>query len=554
MPKKRARRHGGKGSGSRAGRPPAPLSDPPKRTGPAFHFPTRRDVETFASELGMDLEFDGDQQWLIDQALASALPPLWRRLFNPQGRAYYVREPTKQEPHEVVTWAHPLVPAYSKIFDNILAEQAEAQKVALGIVSEDDEGGEDEDEATDAGASWDGPELSGSQKKKLRASIQDALLYYKKILGDPSTEDVRPREETPGYWNVEPEDVEDMAEYLGIDPAKQPHLMWVARIAASAPLAPGWSAHSDGDDISNLVAERRGVSLDELGVVYTCKSWMCKTDALAARMSLDAHPSEPYVYLLLAEAKEEYGDNEDDGEDADGDDEFGMPIEVVPCEFRNDSGAIYVYDFVTEEITSTGRVVKDEDDEDEAEEDGGAGGGADHGSKAAAAADTATDGVPAKQDPHANDSAGGDVAGTAAVAITSGVEAQQQVRAEATATTPGNSVCRAATRLPMLQLPPMPSTNLRRRGTLAWERQRSPQCPQWVISSSPSSTTNPRAPCPRSKSWTFVSTLVWICTGGVTSHTFGSWRRHCCGTRKPIATGGSTVPTRRGAFTITATI
>ncbi len=425
MSKKRARR----GKGGRAGRPPAPPGDPPpKRAGPTFRFPVRRDVETFAAELGMDLEFDGDQQWLIDQALASALPPLWRRLFNPHGRAYYVREPTKQEPHEVVTWAHPLVPAYSKIFDNILAEQAEAQKIALGIVSEDDEDDEDDEDegaggADGAGApSADAPKLSGSQKKKLRASTQDALLYYKKVLGDPSTEDVRPREEAPGYWNVEPEDVEDMAEYLGIDPATQPHLMWVARIAASAPLAPGWSAHSDGDDISNLVAERRGLSLDELGVVYTCKSWMCKTDALAARMSLDAHPSEQYVYLLLAEAKEEYGENE---EDADGEDEFGMPIEVVPCEFRNDSGAVYVYDFATEEATSTGRVVKDEDDEDEVEDVGeGADGGA-GGSGSNAAAESASQGAPVAQGPRADDAGGGDVSATAAAA------AQQQDGAEA---------------------------------------------------------------------------------------------------------------------------
>ena len=65
---------------------------------------------------------------------------------------------------------------------------------------------------------------------------------------------------------------------------KQPHLMWIARIAASVPLPPGWSAHSDGDDVSNLCAESRMASLDELGVVYTCKSWMCKTEATGAML------------------------------------------------------------------------------------------------------------------------------------------------------------------------------------------------------------------------------------------------------------------------------
>ena len=109
-----------------------------------FLFPAKRDITTFAKELGMDLEFDSEHQWLIDQALAAELPPLWSRIFNPSGRSYYVREPTKQEPSEIVTWVHPLVPAYSKIFENILQEQQEAQKAALGIIS-DEEQEEEED-------------------------------------------------------------------------------------------------------------------------------------------------------------------------------------------------------------------------------------------------------------------------------------------------------------------------------------------------------------------------------------------------------------------------
>ena len=88
-----------------------------KKSGPPppsrFRFPSERDVATFAAELGMDLEFDSEQRWLVDQALSSELPPLWNRLYNPTARAYYVRAPTKAEPKEIVTWVHPLVPAYS---------------------------------------------------------------------------------------------------------------------------------------------------------------------------------------------------------------------------------------------------------------------------------------------------------------------------------------------------------------------------------------------------------------------------------------------------------
>ena len=336
---------------------------------PRFQFPSDLDVETFAAELGMDLEFDSDQRWLIDQALESSLPPLWTRFFNPSGRSYYVRQPTKQDSKEVVTWVHPLVPAYSKIFDNILADQLEAQKAALGIVSDDEEDDNDTPEEFDAGISFqgnradnqDGPKLSSKQRKKLRASLQDALLYYKKIIGDPATEDVRPHQDVPGFWDVEPDDVEEMANYLDIDKEKQPYLMWIARIAAAAPLPPGWTAHSDGDDISNLCAESRMVSLEELGIVYTCKSWMCKTDAISARMALDVHPSEAYINLLLGEARQEYGADSQDGDDG-YEDAFFMEPEVIPCEFATENGNIYIYDFIEETVISTGRCIKDSEE------------------------------------------------------------------------------------------------------------------------------------------------------------------------------------------------
>jgi hypothetical protein len=340
-----------------------------------FNFPTERDVFTFAKELGMDLEFDSEQQWLIDQALAAELPPLWTRVYNPSGRSYYVREPTKQEPHEIVTWIHPLVPAYSKIFDNILQEQLEAQKAALGIVS-DDENEEDEDEGetdiyvpTTPGA----PKLNSSQRKKLRASLEDALLFYKSELGDPETEDVRPKEALAGFWDCEPEDVEDMAVFLGIDVVKESKIMWISRMACVAPLPPGWKAHGHGDDISLMTAENKNIPMDDLGELYSCTSWMCKTDAIVAKMALDMHPSHQYFEILLNEAKEELKDEEEaralsQTSGSTFEDEFDDLEELIPCEFRNETGGIYVYNFETEQIESTGRIVLLDDDEDEEEQ------------------------------------------------------------------------------------------------------------------------------------------------------------------------------------------
>ena len=348
---------------------------PPPTPKLKFTFPTERDVATFAQELGMDLEFDSEQQWLIDQALASELPPLWTRIFNPSGRSYYVREPTKQEPHEIITWIHPLMPAYSKIFDNILQEQLEAQKAALGIVSEDEE--EDDEGETDIFVpnTPGGPKLSKSQRKKLRASLEDALLYYKSELGDPATEDVRPKEDVVGYWDCEPEDVEDMAIFLELDPVKESRLMWIARMACVAPLPPGWKAHGHGDDISVMCAENKSMNLNDIGELYSCHSWMCKTDAIIAKMALEMHPSHQYFDNLLQEARDEMGDlpEEDatDGGDGYDEEEFGDLDELILCEFRNEMGNIYIYDYKNGEITRTDRVVKDEDDKEEENDEAG---------------------------------------------------------------------------------------------------------------------------------------------------------------------------------------
>ena len=360
----------------RLGRPKRKL-EPESR----FQFPTERDVATFAQELGMDLEFDSEQQWLVDQALASELPPLWTRVFSPSGRSYYVREPTKQEPEEIVTWVHPLVPAYSKIFDNILQEQMEAQKAALGIVSDEENEDEEDEGESDifVPSTPGGPKLSSTQRKKLRASLEDALLYYKKLLGDPASEDVRPKEDLPGYWDCEPEDVEDMATFFGIEyqgrrKKRECKLMWVARMACTAPLPPGWKCHEIGDDVTTLCAETKGVSVDELGEMYSCMSWMCKTDTIVARMALEMHPSHQYFETLLKSARDELGE-EMEGDEVEGEeveeeefDEFDAFDEVIQCEFRNEMGGVYVYNFVTEESSSTGRNVRTPEEVDVEEE------------------------------------------------------------------------------------------------------------------------------------------------------------------------------------------
>ena len=329
-------------------------------------FPVDSDFQTFAKELGMDLEFDAKHFWLIEQALASALPPVWTRIFDPSTRSYYVRRATKSDPDELVTWTHPLVPAYKKIFDNILEEQAKAERAALGIVSEDEEEDTLDSEVPsrdlgDPAEKNKGFRLTSSQRKKLQASIEDAMLFYKKSLGDPGVEDVGPKESIKGYWDVDPEDVKEMAEYMELDLHKDTPLLWVARMAVCAPLPPGWSTHGNGDEVSTFYSELHDLSVEELGSVYVCQSWMCKSSKVAARMALRNHPSEAYFDHLIKELRADFEGFDDDDSAFD---DFGGG--VVPVEFRDSQGYVYTYDFSSDKRTKTSRYVPlDEEEDDE---------------------------------------------------------------------------------------------------------------------------------------------------------------------------------------------
>ena len=74
---------------------------------------------------------------------------------------------------------------------------------------------------------------------------------------------------------MDPEDVKEMAEYMELDLHKDTPLLWVARMAVCAPLPPGWSTHGNGDEVSTFYSELHDLSVEELGSVYVCQSWMC---------------------------------------------------------------------------------------------------------------------------------------------------------------------------------------------------------------------------------------------------------------------------------------
>jgi hypothetical protein len=77
------------------------------------------------------------------------------------------------------------------------------------------------------------------------------------------------------------EEVLEYATYFGIDPQREPHLMWIAEEGMDPPLPEGWGEHTDGDGRP----------------YYYCQS---------TRKSTYEHPYDPYFKDLVARARQAF--------------------------------------------------------------------------------------------------------------------------------------------------------------------------------------------------------------------------------------------------------
>ena len=86
-----------------------------KEEPPSFEFPSATDVSSFAKAIGLDLIYDSQFKWLVEQALGSPLPEGCKPFINPDGRVFFVQGGN-------ATWIHPLVEPYKQIYSQVTAE------------------------------------------------------------------------------------------------------------------------------------------------------------------------------------------------------------------------------------------------------------------------------------------------------------------------------------------------------------------------------------------------------------------------------------------------
>ena len=225
--------------------------------------PNEEDAKLFAKAIGLDMVYDKQHIWLVNQALNDQLPDGWHLFVNPDDRAFYIGP---RESAAVVTsvkdefaaqtladigrnataagsensssssigeeppsfkerlklqsrlghsrsglctqWGHPLIMTYRQLFGKLMADlqatrKAEAQatlaseerkKKKAAAENTKNGGGPSEKKSADTHSGTeehDAPKksavksLSKEEEKKVAESLENAMLHYKDLYGDP---------------------------------------------------------------------------------------------------------------------------------------------------------------------------------------------------------------------------------------------------------------------------------------------------------------------------------------------------------------------------------
>ena len=152
------------------------------------------------------------------------------------------------------------------------------------------------------------------------------------------------------YWEVTPDDVLRQISLLNLRPDREPQLLWIARLAAAAPLPAMWDRSSQ-----------------EPGAKYTCSEWVHQ----APGFGVSVGPGTDYFRDVVRAYREEYGGVDGGYSVASGE---GAPQQISTMKFQDiRTGRYYLFDFVTNKPTEGPPAVGLQDDGGTASDAGGAG-------------------------------------------------------------------------------------------------------------------------------------------------------------------------------------
>lgn len=165
--------------------------------------PTAMEIAEFARYLGMDPAMDSNLLWIAEEALCSPLPENWEEAVRKDGTPYYFNKKENKSTNK-----HPLEDFYRSLYTEmkeIQATQAESSQA----------------EAVVPGGA------PGSTAEALVLASEHAEPVVRRF--------------------VTPNEVRDMATYLGIDTINEFNLLHIAHAAVLAPLPSNWLEFEDED-------------------------------------------------------------------------------------------------------------------------------------------------------------------------------------------------------------------------------------------------------------------------------------------------------------------
>ena len=169
--------------------------------------PTAMEIAEFARYLGMDPAMDSNLLWIAEEALCSPLPENWEEAVRKDGTPYYFNKKENKSTNK-----HPLEDFYRSLYTEMKEIQAN-QKAA-----------EEAPVATAGGGAGGGPSPSA---EALALASEQAEPVVRRF--------------------VTPNEVRDMATYLGIDTITEFNLLHIAHAAVLAPLPSNWLEFEDDD-------------------------------------------------------------------------------------------------------------------------------------------------------------------------------------------------------------------------------------------------------------------------------------------------------------------
>ena len=168
--------------------------------------PTAMEIAEFARYLGMDPAMDSNLLWIAEEALCSPLPENWEEAVRKDGTPYYFNKKENKSTNK-----HPLEDFYRSLYTEMKEIQAN-QKAA------------EEAPVATAGGGGGGPSPSA---EALALASEQAEPVVRRF--------------------VTPNEVRDMATYLGIDTITEFNLLHIAHAAVLAPLPSNWLEFEDDD-------------------------------------------------------------------------------------------------------------------------------------------------------------------------------------------------------------------------------------------------------------------------------------------------------------------